>query len=289
MMAKSEKSEARPIVLQIQAGNVNPIAIEAALRLAEVLEKDFESIFVEDDDLLSLASLPFAREITATGRRSRSLSTAVMEREMRAASSAARRKIEALAKNHDVKTEFRVVRDAPGHAMREAGERAGILVLGQPVTSSGRREIRSLVACLDGVPACLLVGERVTRAKGRVIALIDDPTRSGEIIATAARFGATGAGDFSVLVTRDALDAREEIATQLAEIIGPGERVRIEGLRDDEPGQVAQSVRQLGGGLLIAGFGGRLISDEPAVTHLTISLQCPLLLLRCGTTKPVAA
>jgi len=289
-MAKDKTSSPRPVVLQLRAAGTSPVVLQAALRVAAALQSDFESIFIEDDELLSLAALPFAREITMSGRRLRPLTAEAIEREMRAASSAVRREIEALARTLDVKTQFSVVRDQLDLALRQVGERAGVLVIGEPVSSSaGRRELRALASCMAGVSACLMAGGRVRQATGSVVALVDDPARFDEIVSMAARFAGTAAGELAVLGMEDALGGPEELGKRLAGIVGGERRVRIETLRTDEPGYVAYSVRRLGGGLLVAGYGGRMIAGDAAVVSIATRLECPLLLLRPGEREPAAA
>ena len=122
-----------------------------------------------------------------------------------------------------------------------------------------------------------------------MVALIDDPTRADEILAAAARFDVSDTEDFSILVTREAMAVQDELRIQLAELIGSERQIRVEALRADEPAFVAHSVRQLGGGLLVAGFGGGMITSEIAVTRIATALECPLLLLRCGEKRPAAA
>ena len=71
-----------------------PVARAAAIRVARAFHSEIESLFVEDSTLLDIAGLPFAREISLTGRQSRPLSAEVIERQMRQAAAAMMREIE---------------------------------------------------------------------------------------------------------------------------------------------------------------------------------------------------
>jgi hypothetical protein len=288
-MVKPPPAGERPVVLQLRARSANPVTLEAALRLAAALHRDFESIFIEDDDLLSLSAMPFAREITMSGRRSRPLSQAAVERQMHASSMAARRQIEAIARRLDVKTSFTTVRDKPGHAMRQAGERAAILVFGEPISAATHREMRAVVSCLSGVAGCLLVGQGVRRAEGRVIALIDDPSRMKEIVEAALQFGDKSADELAVLAVPEVLSRPDEFAIELSAIVGRERRVLVEPLASGEPAALSHGVNRLGGGLLVAGFGGRLIGSDVEIARVAAALECPLLLLRPGALEPAAA
>jgi len=279
---KRKTPRPRPVVLQVSAGGTNPVALQAALRVARALERDFESIFVEDDDLYSLAAMPFAREISASGGRSRPLNQEQVARQMRAASSAAHREIERRAREADMPARFAVVRDEPVHAMREASSKASILVLGEPVTPSGHRELDMLMSCLAGVMGCLLVGTGARRSKGRIVAVIDQPERLEDILKTAARFAGKAPEGIGFITLGQGLGARRQIEAGIRKLLPSGLDVGVEALSSEDPGFVAAAVQRLGGGLLIARFGGPLIPRNEVIARITAQLDCPLLLLRTG-------
>ena len=283
MTTKRKTPRPRPVVLQVTAGGTNRVALQAALRVARALERDFESIFVEDDDLFSLAAMPFAREIPASGGRSRPLNQEQVARQMRAASSAAHREIERSAREADMPARFAVVRDEPEHAMREASSRASILALGEPVTpSSGHRELDVLMSCLAGVMGCLVVGSGARRAQGRVVAVVDQPERLEDILKTTARFAGPAAREIGFITLGQGLSARRQIEAGIRKLLPTELDVGVESLSSEDPGFVAAAVQRLGGGLLIARFGGPLIPRNEVIARITAQLECPLLLLRTG-------
>src|SRR5690606_24872407 len=95
----ADAAEARGrVVLQLRTANPNAVAIEAALRVAQAFQSGIETLFVEDLQVFDLASFPFAREISLTGRRSRAISSREIEQEFRLAFASLQRRIEALAK-----------------------------------------------------------------------------------------------------------------------------------------------------------------------------------------------
>ncbi len=281
MTTKRKRSRPRPVVLQVSASGTNPVALQAALRIARALERDFESIFVEDDDLFSLAAMPFAREISVSGR-SRPLNQEQVARQMRAASSAAHREIERSAREADMPASFAVVRDEPEHAMREASSKASILALGEPVTQSGRREVDTLMSCLAGAMGCLLVGSGARRSKGRVVAVIDQPERLNDILKATARFAGSAAREIGFITLGQGMSARRQIEAGIRKLLPADLDVGVESLSSEDPGFVAAAVQRLGGGLLIARFGGPLIPRNEVIARLTAQLDCPLLLLRTG-------
>jgi hypothetical protein len=67
-------------------------ALEAAVRLAAATRAQLQGLFVEDEDLLRLAGLPFAREIDCLSASLRQLHAATMERALRTAAIEAQRR-----------------------------------------------------------------------------------------------------------------------------------------------------------------------------------------------------
>lgn len=282
MTTKRKSPRPRPVVLQVSASGTNPVALQAALRVARALERDFESIFVEDDGLFSLAGMPFAREISASGGRSRPLNQEQVARQMRAASSAAHREIERTAREADMTSRFAVVRDEPEHAIRQASSKASILVLGEPVTPAGHRELDTVMSCLAGVMGCLMVGSGARRSKGRVVAVIDQSERLEDILKTTARFAGPAAREIGFITLGQGLGTRRQIEAGIGKFLSGELDVGVESLSSEDPAFVAAAVRRLGGGLLIARFGGSLIPRNEVIARITAQLDCPLLLLRTG-------
>ena len=73
------------VVLHLTQSAPNPVAIDAAVRVARAFQSEIESLFVEDATLLDIAAFPFACEISLSGRQRRDLSPEAVERQMRAA------------------------------------------------------------------------------------------------------------------------------------------------------------------------------------------------------------
>ena len=282
MTTKRKSTRHRPVVLQVRSSGANPVALQAALRVARALERDFESIFVEDDDLFSLAAMPFAREISASGGRSRPLSQERVARQMRAASSAAHREIERSAREADMAAKFAVVRDEPEHAIRKASGKASILALGEPVSPAGHRELDAIMSCLAGVMGCLLVGSSARRSKGRVVAVVDRREKLKDLLKTAARFAGSSAHEIGFIMLGAGLGVRREIEAGIRKLLPGDLDIGVEALSSEDPAFVAEAVQRLGGGLLIARYGGALVPRNEVIARITAQLDCPLLLLRTG-------
>ena len=79
-----------------------------------------------------------------------------------------------------------------------------------------------------------------------------------------------------------ATSSRREIETGIRKLFPDDLDVGVEALSSEDPAFVAEAVQRLGGGLLIARFGGALVPHNEVIVRITAQLDCPLLLLRMG-------
>src|SRR5258708_23244118 len=99
------------VVVALDAVSENRAAIDAAVRLASRWHARLHGVFVEDDDLLRLANLPFARQVSL-GAGVETLTLQQAERQLHACAGQARRDIAAAARRRNVECTFDGVRGA---------------------------------------------------------------------------------------------------------------------------------------------------------------------------------
>jgi nucleotide-binding universal stress UspA family protein len=112
--------EIERIVVPLDAASETATAIDTAMRLAARWHVPVHGVFVEDEELIGLAGLPFARQVTL-GAGLEPLTKDHVEDQFRAAAERAWRELAAAAERHDVKSTFEVVR-GPLTADMLAGE-----------------------------------------------------------------------------------------------------------------------------------------------------------------------
>lgn len=82
-MARQIEQRSKRILVAMDACRQNRETLERALALAESMQAELIALFVEDEDLLNLAGLPFAREIHRMSATERKLDMAQMSRSLR--------------------------------------------------------------------------------------------------------------------------------------------------------------------------------------------------------------
>ena len=102
--------------------------LEAAVELAERMEAELIGLFVENQDLLHFAGLPFAREVGFASATRRTLDVESMERSLRALAKEARQKLASVAGRTPVQWSFRVVRGSPAAALLAMVEESDLVI-----------------------------------------------------------------------------------------------------------------------------------------------------------------
>ena len=98
------------IVVPLDAVSESRTAIDTAVRLAARAKAPLHGVFVEDEDLLHLASLPFARQVTL-GAGTEPFTTENIELHLHAAAERARQELFAAAEQQRVECSFEIVRE----------------------------------------------------------------------------------------------------------------------------------------------------------------------------------
>lgn len=189
-------SEARPaplrrIVLPLDAAAEAGPAIGTAIRLAARIGARVHAVFVEDEDLLNVAALPFTRQAALGAARPEALTSGHVELHLRLAAESARRELAAAAERHQVACSFEVFRGAADIALAAASD-ADIVVGGltRPVGRHFRLECRWWSA-IEGARAPLLLARRKSDLGGAVAVLLRSRAEgSKRLLAAAAQIAA---------------------------------------------------------------------------------------------------
>ena len=173
-------TQLRRILLPIDVSRDSQTALEVAFDLAAALRGEVSGLFIEDIDLLTAASLPFAREVGSFSGISRRIGPADMEHRFRAVASKARGMLVEAGQRLKVHFSFRVARgDVPSEILT-AATGADILVLGKAGWSAGafRKPGSTCLAILSRSHIPVLIVERGVKLAPPILA-VNDGTAAG--------------------------------------------------------------------------------------------------------------
>jgi nucleotide-binding universal stress UspA family protein len=266
------------VVVPLDATSETRSAIAIAARLAANAKARLHGVFIEDEELLQLARLPFARHVTA-GAGAEPLSAGKVEQQLRAAAERARQELAAAAGRNGIDWSFEVVRRAAGSPFVAAGERDLVVAgaLSRPIGGHFRVEWRWWSA-IESVPGPLLLARHGWDPSGAVLVLLRDRgPGSARLLDMASQLAAAAGGALTVICPPE-LANEDGFAAWLAERIAPySARLQIE-LTPSEPADLERRLVELGCRVLAVHSGPGERSDR--LRTLFGRLACDILVVR---------
>lgn len=266
------------VVVPLDAASESRAALDTAARLAARAKAPLHGIFVEDEDLLHLASLPFARQITLGGGAEK-LTPAGVELYLKAAAERARNDLAAAARRHGVASSFEIVRGTSAVATCAAADSDLVVAgaLSRPIGQHFRLECRwwSSVEMTHG--PMLLV--RRGGAGGSAIVLLRERTQAAaRLLAAAAEVAQAGDGALTVICPPE-IAGSDGFATWIGDQLG-GMNVPVQvEVAPAEPAALRARIGQLDCRLLAVDTGGDDGDREP-LRQFVERFACDVLIVR---------
>ncbi len=269
----------RRITIALDSSGLNRAAVETAAMLAASTRAEFQAVFVEDEVLYTLADLPLVREVSREGTVVRSFARGDIERDLQAATAAARAAISAAARRASIEWQFEVMRGVADEMVpRMAGE-AQVLALGSALARVGRvHRIESLRRSLQPGVGVLVTPPAASRTVGAVVTMLGpDADIAAMIELTRLVAGENGRERRYVVVS----DEEAECDRIAAELDAAGEPEPVRCVLDDVA-LLARIARHLDAGLVIADIDQHAFDQVSSVERASEAFGCPLLLVQSG-------
>ena len=153
----------RRVIVGLDPAAQSRALLEAAVELAGQMQAEILGLFVENQDLLHFAGLPFAREVGFESATRRALDIESMERSLRALAREARQALESAAEGTQVQWSFRVVRGAPAAELLAAAEESDLVIANLEAPPEGPSSVRVRIVRAGDVDALrAALGEEAT-------------------------------------------------------------------------------------------------------------------------------
>lgn len=185
-MATPEEPARERIVVAVDASAASLLALELAADLAAALGTRLTGLYVEEQDLLHAASLPFVRSIGAQSGRPTPFTPDEIERQWRALAARAREALMRIAHARQLDWSFEVTRGPAGEVLQAAARGARLMGLG-----SGERPSAVMTqAALRLIGTPLLLAPPRRPSGGRWVAVVDTADDATEVLALAGSLAA---------------------------------------------------------------------------------------------------
>jgi hypothetical protein len=193
------------VVVPLDAASENRTAIAIAARLAARWKAPLHGIFIEDEDLLRLTSLPFAREVVL-GSGSEKLTTESVEQHLHAAAETARQALADAAARHRITWSFETIRgSAPGTVVAASGHDFVVACgLTRPVGAHFRVDSRWWSAIAHTAGPFLLTRNSWGKDGSVVTLLRDRKPGSARLVEAAAEIAAAAGCGLTVICSAEA-------------------------------------------------------------------------------------
>ena len=274
----------RRILVALDASTHSLAAVEAAADIAAAMQAAMDGLFVEDINLIRLASLPFAREIRHTTTVA-ALDLEQMERALKAQAAEARKALEAAAKRARVQWSFRVARGRVAHEVLAAAATADLLTLGKlgrsrhPQARLGSTALR----VLSGAPIALLLVEKwQARARGLrpVLVVYDGSEGATRALKAAASLAEAGGVSLTAVLLADNHDAIHDLKKAAAHSLeGRSIEVRWEALASTEGHSLLRVIQSDDAAFLVFSLSSPRL-PEATIAKLLDHIRNPVLLIR---------
>ncbi len=279
----------RRIIVALDASGYasHHLTMEHAAQIAQELESELSCIFIEDQDLLHYAGLPFAREFSRHGGTSRTIGPAEIQSEMQVLAQSLREGMETLAHKHKVASHFQVVHGRAEDTMADAASDPDLLIVSSgDMQFSDMRSLCERARRISERSGCALLLDYQGRIKhGPVALLIDTDTLSLRALHTAARFARNRRVRLEVFLHNDndvtrkhIINTLQDMLRDLAETSGMAQRSLD--VHFEATSHLSTPMwRQIGFNLLVLDCGADLPSAERLDT-LSRTLRSPILVLQ---------
>lgn len=257
-------------------------ALEAAAELAARLEAEVLGLFVEDVNLLRLAELPFAQEVSITTTASRRLGVEQMERHLRAQATRMRRALAVYAERAQVNWSFQVTRGVISRELLTAASNADLITLGRTGCSigGGRRLGSTARAILAEAPCAALILQEGDRLRLPMMVIYDGSPLAQKALATATALVRGLESHVVVFILAPEREAAHHVKAQASEWLQERDLMaRFHLLTGSSVSRLARAVQMERGGTLVLAATSPLLQGE-ALLQLLDELEVPVLLVR---------
>ena len=189
MSTPSESAIVRRVLVALDASRQSLLALDAAARLAEWHDAELQGLYVEDINLIRLASLSVSREISPTLPSTDPIDSRLLARRLSSSAAEAEHCLAEAAGRRHVRWDFRVERGDVTAVISNAARDADIVALGRAGTgTSGRGRLGSTARALAFRQSQSVIVIQAPLTSGRaVVALFDGSAASARAVRASAQ------------------------------------------------------------------------------------------------------
>jgi nucleotide-binding universal stress UspA family protein len=283
-MSEERTLTIRRILVALDASTHSLAALEAAAELAASLHAELSGLYVEDENLVHLAGLPFASEVRSPSAASRPVSSIEMETAMRLQAAQARRALETAALRAGARWSFRVVRGQVTASILAAALEADLLAMGRigrPV--SARTHLGSSArAIMTRAGRSVLLLEHGRHLHHPILVTFDGSPAARQALMAAAQLTQTSSDKLNILLLgepEEKTKLQQEAVTLLDRLGLTARHQRYHWLKEISIAALVEHIETAENCVLVLGGDNPLLEAEN-IQELLDRTDCPVMLVR---------
>jgi nucleotide-binding universal stress UspA family protein len=279
---RNEELIIKRILVALDASTHSLAALEAAADMAAALEAELLGLFVEDENLLHLAGLPFAQEVRTLWAARRDISSDRMEEDLRLQAGQARRALQAAAERVEARWSFKTVRGQVTPAVLEAALEADLVAMGRisrPVSRRNRLGSTARAAAAN-IRGSVLLMQQGGDLSYPVLVTFDGSPAARQALLAAARLASASDDGLNVLLLCADPEKVSQLKDEVRALLGQRDlRAQYSWLPQPTIGSLIKVVRAAADCVLVLG-GDNPLLEASAIQELLDETDCPVLLVR---------
>lgn len=281
-MSGRARSTYRKVVVGVCHGATVADTMRMAAEFAHLLGLDLHCLFVEDEALLALAELPFAREIQLPSHKWSPLDAGAIEAELRQTALQTRQLMDEIIRDVGVPAEFQVLRGDPATCIAAVCHTGDIVVVAEngALTAPATHSLTRLhIGAHKSATSILLLPARLKARHGAIVAILTDT--GDPALDMAGRLAALAKEDLVILLPEAAqANTAQRIEASVkdrAQAMGlPPARIDVRFVHDGASDDALHALIGVHERLIVM---ARTASTPAAASHIAVARGVPLLLV----------
>ena len=270
------------ILVALDASTHSLAALKAAAELAASLHAELIGLYVEDENLLHLAGLPFAHEVRTPSAASEPIDSDKMEQDLHLQASQARYALEEAAERVNARWSFKVVRGQVTTAVLAEALEADLLAMGRvsrPLMRRSRLGSTARAASAETKRSVLLMPHS-GELNYPVLVTYDGSRAAKQALLAATRLAKASGDMLNVLLLYETEKEAETLQKEASDWLEDrGLTADYHGLPQATATELARLVEAAENCVLVLGGEDQLMRAE-SIQELLNKTDCPVMLVR---------
>ena len=282
MIEKYEFIPIRRILVPLDNSPESLAVVELAACMASVMRSELSALFIEEQELFTLAKLPFSREVSIVHSTVRNLDSGRLEREMREQAATMQKTVARIALRHQIGWSFKTVRGKRETEIATQAKARDLIAVSRghrPDKSRSEPDAGIEFQSGRGGSGVLLINDSLSFRKGPVTVLFDGSAASIQALQLAANIAHADAMQLQILVQEDDAATLEKRRQLFHDVLDkrplPGPRL-VTGV---EVPAAIQSLFHRERGLVVLAAGVSMLYEQQFEILLKRA-RCPVILLK---------